>query len=111
MDVLVASDMRLEDLPIVYAGLARRSGVGDNEAPLNLFRRDWQGFAVDSVGLKMDGADATVERGIVILAASRYADELCFDVLRNDADLFAVEGMSGVGCERRGGCDHQRRRA
>ena len=107
----VAVDVSLEDLPVIDAGLARRSGVGEQKAHLDLFGRDRNGGAMDSVGIEMNGADAAVERGIVVLAAGGHADDLGLDVLGDDAQLFEIEIAAGEPRERGAGRDHERRGA
>ena len=54
----VAVDVCLENLPIVDAGLARRTGVGQHKAGFDLFRRNRDRLAVDPVGIKMNRAGA-----------------------------------------------------
>ena len=88
---LVAVDVGLEDLPIVDAGLPRRAGVGQNKARLDFFRRDGYGFAVNAVGIEMYRAGSPVKRGIIILAAGGYLDDLGLDILGDDAHLLEGE--------------------
>ena len=59
----------------------------------------------------MHGAHAAVHRGIVVLATGGNADQLRFDVLRDDANLFQIELAPVKRAKRGAGGDHQRRRA
>src|SRR5882724_2160291 len=105
-DFLVPIDVGFENLPVVDAGLPRRAGICKYETGVDLFRSDRDRLAVDAVGLEMNGAGAAVESRVVVLAPSRDADELGFDVLRDHADLFQSKFMSHEACESGGGGDH-----
>src|SRR3954463_13099921 len=59
----------------------------------------------------MNRTHAAVERGIVILASGRNADELRFHVLRDHANLFERELASSEAGEGGSSGDHQRGRA
>ena len=88
--LLVAIDVRFEYFPIVDARLARRSGIDQHEAPVQLFRRDADRGMVNAIGIKMNGAHAAIQSGIVILASGGNLDELGFNVLRDHANLLAI---------------------
>ena len=88
-DVAVAVDMGLEHFPVVDAGLAGRAGIGEQEAHLDFFRRDGHGSAANAIGIEIDGADAAVEGGIIILAAGGHADDLSLDVLGESTRSFS----------------------
>ena len=66
---------------------------------------------MNAIDIELYGADAAVERGIVILASGGDADELGFDVLRDLADLLGRKLTPGKARERRSGGNHERRRA
>src|SRR5437763_373128 len=110
-DVAVAVDVRLKNFPVVDAAPARRTGVSQDEARFDLVGRNRQPFATDAVGGQMNGADAAVERGIVILTAGGHMNQLRFDILRQLAQLFFIELAAGEAGEGSGGRDHERRRA
>ena len=111
MHVFVAVDMRFKNFPIVYARLPGRTRVGQHEARFDFLRNDGNSFAVNAVGVKVNGADSAVERGIVILATGGNLDDLRFDVLRDHAHLLEREVPVGEAGERGGGGDHERRRS
>ena len=111
MHVFVAVDMRFKNFPIVYARLPGRTRVRKHEAGLDFLRNDGNSFAVNAVGVKVNGADSAVERGIVILATGGNLDDLRFDVLRDHAHLLEREVPVGEAGERGGGGDHERRRS
>ena len=104
---LVAVDMSLKNFPVVDARLAGRPGVRQHESRLNLLGQDWNNFAVNSVGIKTDGAHATVERRIVILTAGRHFNDLGFDVLGNNPHLLEREIAGSEARQRRRGGNHQ----
>ena len=68
-------------------------------------------LAVNAVGVQMDGADSSIERWIVVLAAGGHLDDLGLDILRDDAHLLLREVAAGKAGQCGGGGDHQRRRS
>ena len=66
---------------------------------------------MNAIGIQMDSTDPAVERRIVILAAGGYADDLCLDVLRDDAHLLQRQIAVREAGQGRSGGDHQRRRS
>src|SRR5258708_3819264 len=110
-DLAIAVNVRFEDLPIVNARLPGRSGISQDKTAIQLFRRKLDGFTKDAVNLETNCAQASVESRIVILTSSRNFDQLCLHVLRDHADLFAVELASGKAGQRGGGRNHQCRRS
>ncbi len=87
-DAPVAVDVALEDLPVIDAALARRAGVGEDKAAVELGGIACNAVAMDAIDIEFDGTDAAVQRGIIILTSGGNTDELRFDVLRNLAELF-----------------------
>ena len=87
VDPFVTVDVGLEYFPIVDAGLPRRAGVGKYEARLDLFRRDRGRFAVNAVGVEVDGAHPAVESRIVVLAASGDLNDLRLNILGDHTHL------------------------
>src|ERR1700733_3173935 len=103
--------MRLEDLPVIDAGLPGRSCVGEQKAHFDIFGRDGNRGAMDSLGIKVNGADAAVKRGIVILAAGGDTEHLRFDVLGDDAQFFEIIVAASKARERGARGDHESRRS
>ena len=108
---LVSVDVRLEDFPIVDAGLPRRACVSQNKAGFEFLRSDCHRFAVDAVGIEMNRAGSSIERGIVILATGRHLDDLGLDVLGNHAHLLEREIAPGKAGQCGGAGDHERGRS
>ena len=90
-DPCVAVNVLLEDLPVVDARLPRRAGVEQHEALVHFVQRRRDALAAGRRPVEMNGVDAAVHGGIVVLAAGGNADQLRFDVLRDHADLLHVE--------------------
>src|SRR6266700_3709834 len=110
-DLLVAVDVRLEDLPVVNARLARHSGIGQNKALVQVLRGHAHNSMMNAVRIKMYGAYASVERRIVVLTSGGDLDQLRFHVLRDHAELLSIQLFSGIACQCRRGGHHQRGRA
>src|SRR6185295_5923929 len=53
-DAAVAIDVALHDLPVVRAGMARRAGVNEDDAPFELAGIDLQRDSTDAVGTELD---------------------------------------------------------
>src|SRR5438552_17095152 len=102
----IAIDMRFKDLPIVDARLARSTGVSQHKSRFDLVGHYRNGFTINSVRIEMNGAHAAIERGVVVLAASRHLNNLSFYVLRDHAHLFEREVPVGKTGERRSCCNH-----
>src|SRR5262249_6882495 len=86
---LVAVDMRFEDLPVVDARLALRSGIYQNKSRFDFLGRDVDCFAMNTVRIEMNCIHSTIKGGVIVLAAGWHTDELCFDILSNYTQLFA----------------------
>src|SRR5439155_12712687 len=85
-DVPIAVDMTLDDLPVVGAGSARRAGVRQHDAALELARIDVEHHTGDPGDAELDGRDAAVERRTIVLHAGWDPDRLAFDVHRHLQD-------------------------
>src|SRR5664279_4644250 len=109
-DVLVAVDVLLEYLPVVDARLPRRSGVEEDEPLIDLVERNWYRLPANPVRPEMHRAHTAVHRRIIILAAGGYADQLGFDILRKDTNLFDIDRAPHKTRKCCGSGDHQRRR-
>ena len=91
----IAVDVPLGDLPVVGARVARRAGVGEDDAALELARVDVERDAADAVDAQLDGGDPAVQRRPIVLHAGRHADRLALDVHRH------LQQILGVGSSRR----------
>src|SRR6516165_5343014 len=108
---LVSIDVLLEHLPIIDAGPPRRPGVEEHKPLVDLLGWNGDRFAVNPVGIKMDGVDAAVHRRIVILAAGWNTNQLRLNVLRDHANLFDVDVASHESRQRSRGANHHGGRA
>src|SRR4051794_1174272 len=106
-NLFVPVDVSFENFPVVDARLPRRSGVGENEAGIDLVGSDGNGLAMDAVGLQMNCADSAIKSRIVILTSGGNADELRLNILRDHADLFQSDFASSEAGEGGSGCDHE----
>ena len=86
----VAVDMRLGNLPIVDAGIARLAGVGEHDAGGQVARIDGHGFAGDSRRSQFDRTHPTVHGWVIILGAGGHLNDLRFDVLRDFSQFLEV---------------------
>src|SRR5262249_9224399 len=66
-DVAVAVDVALGDLPVVGSRVARRAGVDEHDALLELAGVDVDSDALDGFGTELDGRDAAIQRRAEIL--------------------------------------------
>src|SRR5439155_14223711 len=82
-DAAIAVDVALGDLPVVGAGIARRAGISEDDAPFELVRIHVEADAPYTVGAKLDGRDAAVQRRPIILHAGRHPDRLTLHVHRD----------------------------
>src|SRR6266567_977459 len=73
----VAVNVRFEDFPIIDSRFSRHAGISQHETRLNFFRQNRHGLAMNAVRIEPDSADSSVQRGVVVLAASGYFDNLC----------------------------------
>jgi len=105
----VTVNVALEHLPVIDSALARSPSVGEDKAPINLISIAGDLLTMNAIYIQVHGADTAVERGIVILTASRDTDELSFDVLHNFPNLLAGELPSGKARQCRRRSDHKRR--
>ena len=74
---------RLVISQLLVPGVARRAGVGEDDALLELARVDVERDALDAVHAELDRRDAAVERRAVVLHAGRHANRLALDVHRD----------------------------
>src|SRR5579883_3197050 len=72
---LVAVGVRLEDFPVVDAGLARLAGVANNEPPLEFIEVDAQFDAMLAAGRQFDRGGASEGRRIVILGSGWHTND------------------------------------
>ena len=108
MHALVAIDMSLKDFPVVNARFPRRSGVSQDESGFNFAWIDGHGLPTYPVGAQVNGADTSIQRRIVVLAAGGHLDNLRFDILGNHAYLLEPElVLCETGKRRR--CRHHKR--
>ena len=108
----IAVDVPLGDLPVVRAGVARRAGVGEHDAALELARIDVERDAADAVDAELDRGDAAVQRRPIVLHAGRHADRLALDVHRHLQQVARdPSDAAGPAGERAADGDRQRRRA
>ena len=79
----IAVDVALHDVPVVGAGVARRAGVAEDDAPLRA-RADRRRAATrrEPVRAELERGDAAVHRRPVVLQARRHPDRLRLDVHR-----------------------------
>src|SRR6476659_5699988 len=90
-DFLVAINVRFEYFPIIDPGLARRSGIDEHKPAVQFLRRHAYGGVVNAIGIQVNGAHATIQSRIIILASCGDFDELGFNVLRDDAHLLTIK--------------------
>src|SRR5262249_37446904 len=69
-------DVVLKNSPVVNSALPRRSRIGKDKSAVQFFGGDSNRFAMNSVNIQMDGIPPAIERGVVVLASRRNADEL-----------------------------------
>ena len=103
--------MPLGDLPVVRAGVARRARVGEHDSLLELSRVDVERDPPDAVHPELDGRDAAVQRGTVVLHAGRHADRLALDVHRDLQQALSIRSAPGPARQGAARRDGQRRRA
>ena len=84
----IAIDVGLGHFPIIDAGIAGRAGVAEHDAAIEIVKIHRNRDAPYAGRSQFDGADAAVQRRVVILHARGHANDLRFHVLRNLADLF-----------------------
>jgi len=65
---------------------------------------------MNAIGIKANGAHATVQGGVIILTTRRHLNNLCFHVLGDDAHLLQRKVPVGEARQRRTGGNHQGRR-
>src|SRR5215475_9002551 len=87
-DTLIAVYVRLKDLPIIDARLALRTGVYQYKPRFDLLGCDVDCLAMNTVGIEMNCIHAAIKGWIIVLAAGRHTDKLCFDILGDDTQLF-----------------------
>src|SRR4051812_34638859 len=88
----IAVDVLLGDLPVVRPRVAGRAGVGEHDAALELARIDVESEPLDAVDAQLDGGDATVQRGPVILDPGRDLDRLALHVHGGEQQVFRIGG-------------------
>ena len=95
---------------LLVPGVARRAGVGEDDAPLELARIDIERDAADAVDAELDRRDAAVERRTIVLHAGRHANRLALDVHRHLQQMFGILRRPGPAGERAADGNRQRRR-
>src|SRR5258708_18837071 len=96
----VPVDVALGDFPVVDAGAARRVGVGEHDALLQLVRVDVDSDAPDAADPDLHRRDAAVDRRAIVLRPGRYADRLRLHVLRDLEDLVGRPAPPGPRVQR-----------
>src|SRR5262245_54074 len=107
----IAVQVSLGNLPVVRAGVARCTGIGEHNPSFELDRVHVQADAADAGHGKLDGRHAAVERGSVVLDPGGHANRLTLDIHCHLKDL--VRSRRLVVPPRHGpaGCNHQGGRA
>ncbi len=79
-DLLIAIEMALCDFPVVGAGVARGTGVGHDDAPLEFLGIDIQRYPRHPLDAQFHGRDAAVQGRPVVLNPGRHPNRVAFHV-------------------------------
>src|ERR1700682_4297010 len=100
MNPRVAIDVGAKDIPIVYGGLARLTGVAKNQAALKFRKIDAEFGAMLAARREFDGGGATEGRRVVVLRAGGDADHDGFRIAADVDPVGPALSCSGEAVER-----------